>query len=74
MNLRDRIRQHVKTALTHTSTMNRLYQEMKKQGIDNFTFEIIEEVPRGQLNEREIYWIDFYKTTEYGLNTQKGGS
>lgn len=47
---------------------------MKKDGVENFTFEILEEVPRASLNEREIYWIEFYKTKEYGLNDTKGGA
>lgn len=47
---------------------------MKKSGVHNFTFEILEEVPKTQLNEREIYWIDFYKTKDFGLNSTNGGS
>lgn len=74
VNIRDRWRQHIKTALAHTSTLNKLYQEMKKQGIENFIFEIVEEVPRSQLNEREVYWINFYKSNLYGLNSTVGGS
>ena len=47
---------------------------MQKDGLYNFTFEILEEVPRSDLNEREIYWIEFYKTKELGLNGTKGGA
>lgn len=74
VDIRDRWKQHIKTALSHTSTSNKLYQEMKQQGIDNFVFEVVEEVARPQLNEREIYWIDFYKTRDWGLNSTRGGS
>lgn len=74
VDIRERFRQHIKTALAYTSTTNKLYQEMKKQGIENFTFEILEKVDRTQLNEREVYWIDFCKTKEFGLNGTKGGS
>lgn len=74
VDIRDRWKQHIKSALSYASTQNKLYNEMKSQGIENFTFEILEEVPRPQLNEREIYWIDFYKTRDYGLNSTKGGS
>lgn len=74
VDIRDRWKQHIKTALAHTSTLNKLYQEMKQQGIENFTFEIVEEVARPQLNEREVYWIDFYKTRDWGLNSTRGGS
>ena len=32
-----------------------LYNAMRKHGIENFTFEVIEECSQKQLNEREIY-------------------
>lgn len=74
VDIRERFRQHIKSALTYTSTTNKLYQEMKDKGVNNFVFEILERVPREQLNEREVYWIDFCKTKEFGLNGTKGGS
>lgn len=74
VDMRERFRQHIKNALSHGSSTNKLYQTMKKSGVHNFTFEILEEVPRAQLNEREIYWIDFYKTRDFGLNSTNGGS
>lgn len=72
VDIRDRWKQHIKTALSYASTSNKLYNEMKSQGIENFTFEILEEVPRTSLNDRETYWIDFYKTKDWGLNSTKG--
>lgn len=74
VDIRERFRQHVKSALAHGTTSNKLYQAMKKSGVHNFTFEILEEISRAQLNEREIYWIDFYKTRDFGLNSTIGGS
>lgn len=74
VDMRERFRQHIKSALAHGTTSNKLYQTMKKSGVHNFTFEILEEVPRTQLNEREIYWIDFYQTKKFGLNSTSGGS
>ena len=47
---------------------------MKKYGPENFTFEVLEIVDRTKLNEREVYWIDFYKTKDYGMNGTKGGA
>jgi len=46
---------------------------MQKSGVHNFVFEVLEEVARDKLNERETYWIEFYKTKELGLNGTKGG-
>ena len=74
VDIKERWRQHIKNGLSHSPTPNRLYQEMYKQGPENFTFEILEEVPKEKLNDRETYWIDFYKTKELGLNATKGGA
>lgn len=74
VDIRDRFKQHIRSALSSDSTTNKLYQEMKKYGPENFTFEIVEEIPKERLNDREKYWIEFYRTCEWGLNSTKGGS
>ena len=74
VDVKERLKQHIKSALSCAPSTNKLYQEMKKFGPENFTFEILEEVDRAALNEREIYWIDFYKTKDYGMNGTRGGS
>jgi DNA-binding protein H-NS len=38
-----------------------LYRSFRKYGLENFTFEVIEECSIEELNEKEIYWIDYYK-------------
>lgn len=72
LNIRERWRQHIKSALSFAPSTNKLYQTMQKYGVENFTFEILEELSNTQLNEHESYWIDYYKTKEYGLNSTKG--
>lgn len=67
------MRQHIKAGLAYGTATNKLYQAMKKSGPQNFIFELLEEVPKAKLNEREVYWIDFYKTKSQ-LNGTKGGS
>ena len=47
---------------------------MQKLGVHNFSFEVLEEVKRDFLNNREAYWIQFYKTKEFGLNSTKGNA
>ena len=74
VDMRERFRTHIKTALTYGKASNKLYKDMKKDGLHNFTFEILEEVPRSDLNDREAYWIGFYKTKEFGLNGTKGNT
>lgn len=49
-----------------------LHTTIKKDGIENFTFELLEEVPKDKLTEREKYWISFYGSKEYGLNERNG--
>jgi hypothetical protein len=69
VDIADRWRQHIKRALNaEPRTQNKLYPAMYKEGIENFTFEIIEECEQSKLNEREDYWQDFYKAKEYGYS------
>lgn len=53
-----------------------LYRAFSKYGIDNFSFEVIEECEVDLLNEREIYWISFYNSNQrkFGYNQTLGGS
>lgn len=48
---------------------------MRDYGIENFSFEILEECPKEQLDDREIYWIEYYHSTDKakGYNVSKGG-
>lgn len=52
---------------------NSLYLDFEKYGIDNFTFEILEECATEMLNEREHYWIEYYDTYNNGYNLTQGG-
>lgn len=50
-----------------------LYKAFKKYGIENFTFEGIEEVSNEYLDEREKYWIQKYDSYLNGYNSTLGG-
>jgi hypothetical protein len=50
-----------------------LHTHMERNGLWNYTFEILEEVDKDKLGEREAYYIDFYDTKNYGLNQKRGG-
>lgn len=50
-----------------------LYLAFKKYGIENFSFEIIEECKPEQLNLKEQYWIDYYDSYNNGYNMTSGG-
>lgn len=44
-------------------------------GEENFTFDILEECTKEELNDREIYWIAYYESSnpKYGYNKTPGG-
>ena len=52
---------------------NELHKDILELGIDNFSFEVIEETTVDKLDEREIYWIAYYDTFYNGYNHTLGG-
>lgn len=53
-----------------------LYRAMRKNGIENFIFQIIEKnIPIDKLNEREIFFIQLFQSNnkEFGYNLTRGG-
>jgi group I intron endonuclease len=72
-NVKDRWVQHCKTVYgAGTIAHSILHTTIAKDGLENFTFELVEEVPKDKLTEREKYWINFYGSKEYGLNERNG--
>ena len=51
----------------------KLYRAMNKYGLKNFILEIIEECPQDKLDEREVYWINYYNSYQDGYNETLGG-
>lgn len=72
--LGNRIKDHIKAGLGIDTPSNKLYIAMMKDGVENFSFEVLEECPRAALNDRETYWIDFYKSQDHGYNMTRGGA
>ena len=73
VNISDRWKQHCKCGLgIEASATNVLYNSMQRDGVWNFSFELLEECSRDLLNEKEAFWIDTYSSNIYGLNTMKG--
>lgn len=71
--IKNRWQQHCKTAFNcGTIASSLLHRKMQQYGIENFTFELLEAVPKDKLSEREKFYIDFYKTKETGLNERSG--
>ena len=72
----DRFSQHKYLALhpQQEKNISYLHRAMKSDGIDNFKFEIIEQVDNLLLNEREKYWIKQYNSlAPNGYNLTVGG-
>ena len=72
-NMKDRWTAHIKAGLgIGTTSTNKFYSALRENGVWNYTFEVLEKCDPSLLDEREKYYIGFYKTTEYGYNTLKG--
>ena len=68
-NIADRWKQHIKRGIgAEAPTRNKLYPAMLQHGVENFTFEIVEECPRAQLNDREDYWQEYFGAKEFGYS------
>lgn len=50
-----------------------IYRAIRKYGIENFSFEIIELCPVADLNEKEKFWISHYNSFFEGYNSTVGG-
>lgn len=69
VHFKNRFRQHCKRGIhADTITNNKLYEAMWEEGIDNFTFQIVEICSNEKLTEREKFYINFYDSKNYGYN------
>lgn len=69
----DRWKQHAKCGLgIDTPANNKLYKSIQEYGIWNFSWELLEECPSTQLDEKEKYYIDLYDSKNFGFNATKG--
>lgn len=50
-----------------------LYLAIEKYGIENFTFEILEECEEKELDEKELFYIEKFNTYQEGYNATIGG-
>ena len=49
-----------------------IQKSITEEGITTFTFEVIEECPDTEANNRETFWINYYHAYEAGYNTNTG--
>lgn len=72
-NISDRWKTHIKYGLgIDTPSTNKLYNNMLKYGVWNYTFEVLQQTTKDKLNERERFWINMYGSNKNGLNTLAG--
>lgn len=65
--------QHCKCGLgIDTPVGNKLYKAIFQYGLQNFTFELLEECPKETLNEKEKYFIELYDAKNFGYNATGG--
>jgi group I intron endonuclease len=70
INLQRRLKEH-KSAPNDNMA---IHKAIKKYGVENFLFEILEECFEEQLDEKECYWIDYYNSyLGNGYNAAPGG-
>lgn len=68
-----RLQEHTRSALgIGTLASSILHKKMYEDGPEQFLWQILEVAPKDKLRERESYYIDFYKSNKFGLNTLSG--
>lgn len=73
VNFKDRWQAHIQTALgMEKIASSTLHTHMARNGIWNYNFEVLEEVPKDKQSEREKFYIDLYGTQRQ-MNMKAGG-
>lgn len=71
--IRERLREHMKFGLgIDTPANNKLYIAMLDEGLESFTFELLEECDEKDLDEKEVFYIKLYNAYAFGYNSNKG--
>ena len=72
VSFKDRWKNHIQTALgMEKAASSTLHTHMARNGVWNYSFEILEEVPKDKQSEREKFYINLYGTQKQ-LNMRKG--
>ena len=71
-NIEERWKQHKQAIQTSDKSWYPLARQ-ESDGIDDFTFSVLQECKKEELDELEDYWIDYYKSYLNGYNQTKDG-
>ena len=68
-----RWKDHAKCGLgIDTPASNKLYKAIQEYGIWNFSWELLEQCSKEELNEKESFYINLYDSCTYGYNSNTG--
>lgn len=65
---------HIRELRNNRHSNRHLQNAWNKYGEENFTWEVLEYCSTDLLNEREMYWIEYYNSFKTGFNLTTGGS
>lgn len=68
-----RWQEHLRDRLKRSEEKRPLYDAINKYGPEHFLIEEVEKCNIEEVNEKEIYWINYYNTYYDGYNATKGG-
>lgn len=72
--VKQRLIDHIKGSVgISTIADQKIHHAMLEEGLWNWTFECICYCEKDQLNEKEKYYISFFKSQEWGYNVMSGG-
>ncbi len=71
--IEQRFREHKKSYNWYREKNKKLYKDILEYGVDNFSFEILEECSMEELNDKEQYYIKYYNTYPNQYNMTPGG-
>lgn len=80
VNIQRRFKSHISDSFNNNkpSYNHLIHKAIRKYGVENFLFEVIEEYSEDDLNQKEIYWISVYDCcilngNNKGYNMTRGG-
>lgn len=73
LDIEQRWSKHLSTFKRKNCPNYKIYRAFAKYGLENFTFEILEECMPEELDHQEVYWINFFNSFEDGYNMSLGG-
>lgn len=68
INIEHRLREHQRC-----EGASHIHSAIKKYGLENFSFQVLEECSAEELDDKEIKWVSIYNSFKNGFNETPGG-